>query len=170
MKNSKNSKNSKNNKKIKKKRSHSEVMKAYHASLTPEQKQERKRKISESVKKRIAQRPPRMHKSICKKMSISHQKFEKSEKGRINKKYTSYCTKLRHARTSPEEKAKRIEAHREKIKKVWDNRSKAEKDRILAITHKGRDRYLALRNLFYEKDVPRKKNYCGVVTEEEVKA
>ena len=169
----------------------SKFMTEFHANRTPEQKaatskktsdsikkwwanrkkeeiKESARKTSKSVQKRCAERPPRMVKDINKKKSETFRKFDQSLEGREHRKYLGYLSRQDILYCEPDKKCRIIKKRSDGLRRNWANMTPEDRERRLKNLRKAMAKRKEKRDLFYEEDVPRQKNYCGVVTEQEL--
>ncbi len=148
----------------------SEGVKKWHAEMSKEKKQAIKRKMSKTQQQRKSEVPPRMKKDTNKKKSVAFKKFDKSPAGREQRKYLGYLSSMDILQCEPNKKSRIIAKRAKGHKKNWDSLSPEERalriSKTLGMT-KIKER-MKKKELFFERDVPREKNFCGVVTIEEM--
>lgn len=148
----------------------SKGVKKWHAEMSEKKKQAKNRKMSKTQQQRCSEIPPRMKRDINRKKSISFRKFDASLAGREQRKYLGYLSSMDILNCPIDKKNRIIEKRRAGQQKKWD--SLDSKARALRISKtlgmiKIKDK-MAKKELFFERNVPREKNYCGVVTTEEM--
>lgn len=146
----------------------SESIKKWHREMAPEKKRAINRKISATQIKRKSEIPPRHQRDINRKRSEGFRKFDKTERGRIQRKYIGYLSSQDILKCPPERKKRIVEKRNKGHRLYWANLTPEEKEERLKNSVKKGNKKGKRINCFYEKDVPRKKNYCGVVTEQEM--
>jgi len=132
-------------------------IKQYYANRTPEQKDRHRKNMSIAMKKKRANESPRQIASRQKKLEAYHASPEGKEFALFRSyRYTQY-----YAQMSPEDKKKHSERVTKNNLKRWAGYSQEERDRI---NKKGN------KHKFFEEEVPRVVDYCGVTTEKELEA
>ena len=179
--------------KTKKPFDYSAHMKAFNAKRTPEFFAKSKKKRSEAMKRAWAKKNPAERIEINRKISASRTQRHREipprlkkyrEKNRIkgindfygrgtiavkeHKEYLGYLSSKNILECEPVSKACIIEKRRVGQKAAWDRLTPQEREeRCKRSITKGRNKKERFRLLF-ETDVPREKNYCGVVTGSEI--
>ena len=151
--------------KSEKKKAHdySAPIKAWHASLSPEQKAEFRRKVSEGMLRYHAKLTPLQKERIAKRMSEKKKAFYKTYAGHVEREYRRYLSKNYQENLSKERKKKTREKQAKWQREKWKNYTPEEREKNKEAIRRGRRK--KMKDLF-EYNVPRKKNYCGVVHED----
>lgn len=144
----------------------SESIKRWHREMSAEKKKAIGRKISATKIKRASEIPPRHQRDMNKKKSESFKKFIVTLQGKEQKEYLGYLSSKDILECPPERKARIVKKRNKGHRLYWSKLTPEEKEERINNSVQGENRKRI--NYFYEKDVPRQKNYCGVVTEQEL--
>lgn len=119
-------------------------MQSWYDKMTPWQRDYHRKLISEGTKKYYDNRPEEIAKKKSESMRLNKIVFYATPAGRIEKEYKAYLGREYQLGLEGEERKRVLAKRNAGIKKAWAKR--------MAV--------------LFEKDVPRKKTYCGVVREE----
>ncbi len=134
----------------------------WHKTRTPEEKAEYRRKISEGMRKYHAKRTVEQEQERARKLSETRKKvFFKTYAGHTTKLYMGYLFSQYQASLTPEERAATSSKQSAATRKIWEGLTPEERERRLNAWLK-----TDVINTLFEKEVPRKKTFCGVVRED----
>lgn len=149
------------------------AMKKAWARKGPQARIEVNKKISASQIKRISERPPRLKRDIEEKRIQGIHDFYKKETLAVkeHKEYLGYLSCKDILECDPVRKAHIVAKRTEGAQRAWDRLTPEEKkERNKNCIMKGCEKKGTISRLLFETDVPRERNYCGVVTEQEMES
>jgi hypothetical protein len=133
----------------------------WHRTRTEAEKKAYSEKISAGMKRFYAQRKAEDAEKKYIRQSIGRKRFFKTDEGREEREYRKYAARQYQLSLEGEEKERILAKRSVSRKKAWDKLDPEERSEAVAKLF-GRDKLAKI----IELNVPRKKNFCGVVRED----